>query len=145
MIPQDRMQQELAAMQQPQPMDQQQQQQQPMEQPTQQPLPNIKQSLLLTLSLLDDVIQRDNLNLQVHVQAINSLTNSVKMLADILDRPSQGERVMNMIARTKPEMMSQVGQMGQVRTPDETPQVMDNLQAQNYQGFGVPPSGVQGI
>lgn len=134
MIPQDRMQQELAAMQQQQPMPEQQQQQ---------PMPNVRQSLMLTLALLDDVIKRDNLNLQVHVQAISSLTSSVKTLADILDRPSQGERVMNMIAKTRPEVMSQVGQMGQPRYDETTPQALDNLQAP--QPFGTTPEGMPGL
>jgi hypothetical protein len=91
-------------------------------------LPNIDQSISLILTLLDDVVQRPNLNLPVQVQAIQGLTQSVKALADVSDRPDLTERMLNLLAKTNPEAMTQVGQMGQIRMPDDTPQVTDNLQ-----------------
>lgn len=99
----------------------------PQPQP-QQPLPNIDQSISLILVLLDDVVQRGNLNLPVQVQAIQGLTQSVKTLADVSDRPDLTERMLNMLAKTNPEAMSQIGQMGQIRTPDQTPTTLQNMQ-----------------
>jgi hypothetical protein len=99
-----------------------------MNEPQARPQPNVKQSVLLLLALLDDVTQRTNLNLPVQVQAIQGISQSVKVLSDIIDRPDQGERIMNLIAKSNPQAMSQVGQMGQSRTPDQTPQTTDNLQ-----------------
>lgn len=98
-------------------------------QQTNTPLPNVRNSLFLMLALLDDVTQRTNLNLPVQVQAIQGLTQSVKTFADILDRPNLLERNMNMLVKTRPEMMSQLGQMGQIRTPDRTPTTTQDMQS----------------
>lgn len=97
------------------------------EQQTQTPLPNVKQSIFLMLALLDDVVQRTNLNLPVQVQAIQGISQAIKTFSDILDRPNILERNMNMLAKTKPEIMQQLGQMGQTRT-DTAPQTTNDLQ-----------------
>ena len=140
MIPQDQLdaERERAIQQtQPQPTEQEQEQEQEQGQgqELQTTLPNIKQSTLLILALLDDVIQRNNLNLQVQVQAISQLTSSVKTLADILERPDRAERVMNMITRTNPQMLQQVGQIGQPRTDATTPFTNADLQPSNQIGM----------
>jgi hypothetical protein len=98
-----------------------------MQQQTQTPLPNVRNSVFLMLALLDDVVQRTNLNLPVQVQAIQGISQAIKTFSDILDRPNLLERNMNMLVKTRPEMMQQLGQIGQTRT-DNTPQTTDNLQ-----------------
>jgi hypothetical protein len=79
------------------------------------------------LALLDDVVQRTNLNLPVQVQAIQGISQAIKTFSDILDRPNLLERNMNMLVKTRPEMMQQLGQMGQTRT-DVAPQTTNDLQ-----------------
>lgn len=98
-------------------MQQEQQQQQqptdipniPQEMQQQQPeapnLPSVKESVFLILALLDHVVQKQDLNLQVQVQAIQGLTQSVKTLSDVLDAPSQSERLMGIATKIKPEML----------------------------------------
>lgn len=107
------------------PMLPQQQQQQQQQQVF--PEPNVKNSIKLMLVLLDDVVQRQNLNLPVQVQAIQALSQSVKVLADVIDRPDQGERIISMLARSNPQVMQQVGQMNQPRT-DATPATTQDMQ-----------------
>jgi hypothetical protein len=99
----------------------------PPEQQTQTPLPNVRNSVFLMLALLDDVVQRTNLNLPVQVQAIQGISQAIKTFSDILDRPNLLERNMNMLVKTRPEMMQQLGQMGQTRT-DVAPQTTNDLQ-----------------
>lgn len=136
MMPEDQMMREQALLQNIQQTQQEQEQEQaPIPTQLQPTLPNIKQSTLLILALLDDVIQRDNLNLQVQVQAISQLTSSVKTLADILERPDKAERVMNMITRTNPQMLQQVGQIGQPRMDMTTSLTNANLQPSNQPGM----------
>ena len=91
------------------------------------PEPNVKNSIKLMLVLLDDVVQRQNLNLPVQVQAIQALSQSVKVLADVIDRPDQGERIISMLAKSNPQIMQQVGQMNQPRI-DKTPATTQDMQ-----------------